>query len=61
MELKSSHYLGAFGLQNSKYWTEQYKTEQHNTRQNNTEQIFMVLNNLLFHMIFEERNASLVF
>jgi len=25
---------GAFGLQNSKYWTKQYKTKQHTTKQN---------------------------
>jgi len=53
--------LGAFGLQNSKYWTKQYKVEQHNTRQKNTGQIFMVLNNFLFYMIFGGRNAILVF
>jgi len=38
-----------------------YKAEQHNTRQNNTEQIFIGLNNFLFYMIFEGRNAILVF
>ena len=37
--------MGAFGLQNNKYWIEQYKTEQQNTRQNNTGQIFIALNN----------------
>ncbi|AET03835.1 hypothetical protein MTR_8g076270 [Medicago truncatula] len=26
--------MGVFGLQNSKYWTEQYKIEQYNKRQN---------------------------
>ena len=54
-------FKGAFGLQNSKYYTKQYKKEQHNARENNTKQIFMPLNNFLFYMIFGGRNAILVF
>jgi len=53
--------LGAFGLQNSMYWTEQYNAEQHNTRHNRAGQIFMLLNNFLFYMIFGGQNAILVF
>jgi len=44
--------MGAFGLQNSKYYTKQYKKEHHNTRENNTGQIFMALNNFLYFIRF---------
>jgi len=46
------HSQCVFGLQNSKYWTEQYKTEQHNTRQNSTWQILIAFNDFFCFIWF---------